>query len=172
MYNYFMFDTKSQQILFVAIALVIVVSLFSTGNLFNFGNINEGLVLSFTQENLFSELANDKEAKALLNGRVYVSDLMEGNGKEVVEGSTVSIRYTGELSDGTVFDNLYEEEDLEFIAGVGKIIPGVDVGLIGMKVGGKRSIVVAPEYAYGEKGFGAIPGNSIVIFDVSLVAVK
>jgi len=167
-----MFDTKSQQIVFVAIALVIVATLFSTGNLFNFGSVDEGLTLNFGSITSSDELMRDEDAVPILDGRVYVSDLREGNGEEVVEGSLVSIRYTGELPDGTVFDDLHEKKNVQFIAGVGEIIPGVDAGLIGMKVGGKRSIVVAPEYAYGEKGFGPIPGNSIVIFDVALVAVN
>lgn len=90
-------------------------------------------------------------------------------------GSHVYVHYTGYLENGTVFDSsISRGQPIDFVLGQGAVIKGWDLGLQGMKVGGKRRLIIAPDYAYGAAGAGGgvIPGNATLIFDVELVSVK
>jgi len=92
-------------------------------------------------------------------------------------GDTVSMNYTGRLENGTVFDSNVDPkfqhvEPFVFTLGVGQVIPGWDKGIVGMKVGEKKTLTIAPEDAYGANGVpGVIPPNSTLIFDVELVGI-
>jgi FKBP-type peptidyl-prolyl cis-trans isomerase FkpA len=108
-------------------------------------------------------------------------DVKQGDGAEAVPGKTVIVHYTGWLYDpaapdghGAKFDSsLDRKTPLDFPLGTGKVIKGWDQGVAGMKVGGKRTLVIPPELAYGERGAGGvIPPNSTLIFDVELLDVK
>lgn len=103
-----------------------------------------------------------------------VTDTQVGTGSEAVAGATVAVKYTGMLPNGTVFDatERHGGEPIEFALGTGRVIRGWDEGLLGMKVGGKRRLVIPPDMAYGSQGVGSIPPNSTLIFDVELVAVN
>ena len=110
----------------------------------------------------------DKAMKAL-----KIEDIEVGTGKEACDGDTVSVHYTGKLADGKVFDSsLKRKEPLDFVLGKGLVVKGWDLGVKGMKVGGKRKLTIPPELGYGEHGSGPIPPNSTLYFDVELVAVK
>lgn len=103
-----------------------------------------------------------------------VKDFEIGTGKMAVDGSIVSVNYLGYLTNGEQFDSSYDTgKPLEFQIGLGQLIPGFEGGVIGMQVGGKRKITIAPELGYGEAGSPPrIPPNSTLIFDVELVEVK
>ena len=101
-----------------------------------------------------------------------VQDQVVGTGAEAAVGNTVSVNYTGKLQNGTVFDTSVGKAPIEFPLGGGYVIPGWDQGLVGMKVGGKRLLIIPPSLGYGSQDYGPIPGNSTLIFEVELVGVK
>ncbi len=104
-----------------------------------------------------------------------VTDLSVGDGAEAQAGSTVSVHYVGIAhSTGEEFDASYNRgEPLQFRLGVGQVISGWDTGVQGMKVGGRRRLVIPPHLAYGDRGAGGVikPGETL-IFVVDLVGVR
>jgi FKBP-type peptidyl-prolyl cis-trans isomerase len=107
------------------------------------------------------------------SGLIY-EDLVIGEGAAAQSGDTVSVTYTGYLTDGTVFDsNVGSETPFEVQLGVGQVIPGWDEGLVGMQVGGKRLLVIPSDLAYGSTGAGdVIPANATLTFEVTLLEIK
>lgn len=103
--------------------------------------------------------------------QLIVQDEAVGTGAEAQAGDTVDVHYTGKLEDGTVFDTSVGRAPISFVLGTGRVIPGWDQGLAGMKVGGKRLLIIPPSLAYGSEDYGPIPGNSTLIFEVELVKV-
>lgn len=106
------------------------------------------------------------------NGLV-VQDIVVGSGKAAENGDTLSAHYIGKLENGTVFDESYGRgQPIQFVIGSGQLIKGWELGLIGMKVGGKRRLVVLPELGYGAQGAGsAIPPNATLLFEIELISV-
>ena len=100
-------------------------------------------------------------------------DLVEGQGAQAVLHSTVKVHYTGWLMDGTKFDSSLDRgEPFEFQIGAGQVIRGWDMGVDGMRVGGKRELVIPPELGYGARGAGGvIPANATLRFEIELLAV-
>ncbi len=103
--------------------------------------------------------------------RLYVQDLAVGSGAEATSGRQLRMRYTGWLRTGTQFDSNTSANGFGFVLGVGQVIQGWDIGVAGMKVGGRRRLVFGSQYGYGPRGSGPIPGNATLVFDVELVAV-
>ncbi|MEK7608525.1 MAG: FKBP-type peptidyl-prolyl cis-trans isomerase [Patescibacteria group bacterium] len=102
-----------------------------------------------------------------------IEDVVLGTGAEAVAGKTVSVHYTGTLTDGTKFDSSLDRgTPFSFVLGVGQVIRGWDEGVAGMKVGGERKLTIAPEFAYGAQAVGPIPPNSALLFTVKLLEVK
>ena len=103
-------------------------------------------------------------------GLVY-EDTECGSGAEAESGDTVVVHYTGKLEDGSTFDSSVERNDpIEFVLGTGDVIEGWDIGLEGMKVGGKRTLTIPPELGYGPQGSPpVIPPNATLIFEVELL---
>ncbi len=100
-------------------------------------------------------------------------DTLVGTGKEAKSGDTVSVQYLGTLMDGTKFDSSYDRgTPFEFTLGAHQVIPGWELGIVGMKVGGKRLLTIPPELAYGASGYGPIPANATLKFTVELVGIK
>jgi FKBP-type peptidyl-prolyl cis-trans isomerase FkpA len=112
--------------------------------------------------------AMEKRANGL-----YIRDRVVGTGAAADSMSTIRVHYTGYLADGTKFDSSVDSgEPITFTLGIGQVIVGWDRGLRGMKVGGKRQLVIPPLMGYGE--FGArpmIPGNATLVFETELVAI-
>jgi len=103
---------------------------------------------------------------------LVIEDLTVGTGDAAQAGDTVSVNYTGWLTDGTQFDSSYDRgQPFNFQLGVGSVIPGWDQGVVGMKVGGKRRLTIPPDLAYGASGRGSIPPNATLIFEVELVEI-
>lgn len=108
-------------------------------------------------------------------------DMKQGDGTEAVAGKAVFVHYTGWLYDpsvpdghGAKFDSSVDRKvPFGFVLGAGKVIKGWDEGVAGMKVGGRRTLVIPPQMAYGERGAGGvIPPNATLLFDVELIEVK
>jgi FKBP-type peptidyl-prolyl cis-trans isomerase len=108
-------------------------------------------------------------------GGVKITDLQVGEGRAAKKGDTLRVHYTGWLADGTKFDSSHDrKEPYEFNLGFGQVIPGWDRGVVGMRVGGKRKLVIPPELAYGKKGTapGGIPADAELTFEIELLEIK
>jgi FKBP-type peptidyl-prolyl cis-trans isomerase len=103
-----------------------------------------------------------------------VEDINVGTGAEAKAGQTVSVHYTGRLTDGSKFDSSLDRgQPFTFALGRGQVIKGWDQGVAGMKVGGKRKLTIPPELGYGAGGFPpVIPANATLVFEVELLAVR
>lgn len=112
-------------------------------------------------------------------GPLEVKDSVVGKGVEAKEGDKVAVYYTGTFTDGKEFDSSKahapdgsKPDPFEFTLGQGQVIKGWDQGVKGMKVGGKRKLVIPPDLAYGPRGRPGIPPNSTLKFDVELLGIN
>ena len=108
--------------------------------------------------------------------KISGQDITIGTGAEAKSGDSVKVNYTGTLIDGTVFDSNVDPkfkhvEPFIFNLGTGQVIKGWDIGVAGMKVGGKRLLIIPPSFGYGDQDQGPIPANSILVFEVELLDV-
>jgi peptidylprolyl isomerase len=104
---------------------------------------------------------------------LYYRDITPGSGAVLTAGQTVAMRYTGSFVNGAVFDsNSAPQPPFVFRLGSGQVIKGWDEGLAGMKVGGRRQLVISPELAYGPNDYGPIPGNSVLVFTVDALSAQ
>lgn len=100
-------------------------------------------------------------------------DLVVGTGTEAVEGSKVTVHYTGTLTNGQKFDSSVDRgEPFSFTIGAGQVIKGWDMGIVGMKVGGKRQLFIPAKLAYGDQGIGSIPPGATLVFEIELLKVE
>lgn len=147
----------------VGIILVVVLLIFAwsrfKGNGNSAENANANIVVS----------DNKEENKGL-----GIEDIKVGEGAEVKEGDTVSVHYTGTLTDGTKFDSSKDRnEPFSFKVGAGEVIRGWDLGLVGMRAGGIRKLTIPPELGYGAEGAGDnIPPDSTLVFEIELLEIK
>ena len=105
---------------------------------------------------------------------LQINDAAAGEGPAVKPGDRVRVHYIGRLTDGKVFDESFSRgEPIEFPLGAGMVIPGWEMGISGMKKGGKRRLTIPYNLAYGAQGYpGVIPPYATLVFDVELVDVK
>ncbi len=100
-------------------------------------------------------------------------DLVVGTGNSPTKGQTIVVHYHGTLEDGTIFDSSVQRgQPFETAIGVGRVIKGWDEGMMSMKIGGKRKLIIPAELAYGSRAVGSIPPNSTLIFEVELLNIK
>ena len=150
-------------------------------------NINLNKTLSKPKDNLFEldpsdpnptlfAMANDSNENT--NSRttesgLIIEDLEIGKGDEATSGQTVTVNYTGTLTNGDQFDTSIGRAPFSFPLGAGRVIKGWDEGVAGMKVGGKRKLTIPPQLGYGSRGAGnVIPANATLIFEVELLKVS
>ncbi len=102
-----------------------------------------------------------------------IEKITSGNGPSPKQGDTVTVHYTGWLTDGSKFDSSVDrDEPFAFVLGTGQVIAGWDQGVAGMRVGDKARLTIPPELAYGEGGYpGAIPPHATLIFEVELLSI-
>jgi FKBP-type peptidyl-prolyl cis-trans isomerase len=153
---------KNQRIFVIAVLIIIAAAgiiIFST---------NKG------QNNKETNNQNQMKNEILADG-LQIIDEVVGTGAEAKNGDTVSVNYVGTLTDGKKFDSSYDRnQSFSFVLGAGKVIKGWDEGVAGMRVGGKRKLVIPPALAYGSQdiGNGLIPPNSTLVFEVELLEVR
>ncbi len=123
-------------------------------------------------ETFASSLGVNIAAMTKRSDNLYIQDLAVGSGAEAVVGRQVRVTYTGWLTNANKFDSNVGGTPISFQLGRGEVIAGWDQGLVGMKVGGKRRIVIGSDLAYGRDGRGSIPPNATLVFDVELVSVQ
>ena len=126
--------------------------------------------VDLAEVNFAPALGVNLEAMTKTPSGLYYQDLVTGSGEEAPPGATVTVHYTGWLSDGRQFDSSLGGDPVTF--GLAQVIQGWQEGVPGMRVGGKRKLVIPPELGYGKNGVpGAIPGNAVLVFDVELFGV-
>lgn len=125
--------------------------------------------------------AKDNSAMSKNVTELIKKDQKIGEGREAEAGNRVSVHYTGWLYDPSKPDNRGEKfdssvdrgEPFEFMLGAGQVIQGWDQGVAGMKVGGKRTLIIPADLAYGSRGAGGvIPPNATLVFDVELLGIR
>ncbi len=117
--------------------------------------------------------SSEKKVITTKSGLKYIDEVV-GTGAEAKAGNTVDVHYTGTLKDGTKFDSSKDRgKPFSFPLGAGRVIKGWDEGVAGMKVGGKRKLIIPPDLAYGKRGAGGvIPPDAELTFEVELLGVR
>ena len=127
---------------------------------------------------VFPKIQKTKEPERtqlqLAHPELKIEDLVVGSGKKAERGKKLTVHYVGKLLDGTVFDSTYDKErTFSFVLGQGRVIQGWEIGIEGMREGGKRRLTIPPKLGYGESGIrGMIPPNATIVFEIELVKVE
>lgn len=138
------------------------------------GNLLSGAENNRNVENLFDYGSKSQNNIITMeNGKLKITDVAIGAGEEAKPGNTLTIHYTGTFSDGKKFDSSLDRgEPIKFTLGAGQVIKGWDLGVRGMKVGGKRELIIEPDLGYGAEAVGPIPPNSTLLFSVELLKIE
>jgi FKBP-type peptidyl-prolyl cis-trans isomerase len=125
------------------------------------------------QTTFAASLGVDLAHSTKLPSGLYYRDIDLGTGTTLASGQTVAMHYVGNFVNGQEFDsNLAPKTPYSFKLGSSQVIKGWDLGLVGMKVGGHRQLIIPPELAYGPNDFRSIPGNSVLVFTVEAVSAQ
>ena len=117
--------------------------------------------------------SENSQTESITPSGLKITDLLVGDGEEATSGATVSVNYRGTLENGDEFDSSYGRSPFSFPLGAGRVIKGWDEGVAGMKVGGKRRLVIPPDLGYGSRGAGnVIPPNATLVFEVELLEIQ
>jgi len=132
-----------------------------------------GLVICMVLGSVLVVHAGDQKPTTTDSGLQY-TDLKVGDGREAHVGETAIVHYTGWLKDGTKFDSSVDRnQPFSFRLGAGRVIKGWDEGVVGMKIGSKRKLIIPPNLGYGSRGAGRIiPPNATLTFDVELLDLR
>lgn len=135
---------------------------------------DQGAVVIASQENTAREDALEDAVSGSELSRLVIEDVTLGTGaRTVVHGDTLVVEYVGTTETGVQFDSSYVRgEPFTFTVGEGRVIEGWERGVIGMKVGGKRILVVPSDMAYGNRQVGPIAPNSPLVFSIELLEIK
>lgn len=163
----------------VALALIVVAVFFIFPGLSPFGKIGAATsapsTAATTTQTIQSQNATSTMTTNNTTNQLQISDEIIGTGAVAEPGDSVTVNYVGSLTDGTVFDASanHGSAGFTFTLGAGQVIKGWDEGIVGMKVGGKRKLVIPPALAYGNQAVGnVIPANSTLVFEVDLLKVQ
>ncbi len=119
------------------------------------------------------DLDIDLERMTRLPSGVYYEDLKEGSGLGARDGHVLNVYYTGRLTTGEQFDANTDGDGFSFQLGRHQVIQGWEQGIKGMRIGGKRRLVIPPSLGYGQRGFpGYIPPSATLVFDVELLDIR
>lgn len=131
-------------------------------------------IASNAQTIIAQNMTNSEEKVITTDSGLQYEDLKEGDGVSPSKGQTVTVHYTGTLTNGKKFDSSRDRgQPFQFKIGVGQVIKGWDEGVMSMKVGGRRKLIIPPDLGYGARGAGGvIPPNATLVFDVELLGVK
>ena len=116
-----------------------------------------------------------EENNNMKNQGVSVRDVVVGSGAVIAPGQAVSVNYVLKLADGTLIQDsklVSGGQTFTFVYGAGQLIPGWEMGIEGMRVGGKRILTISPELGYGPQAVGPIPANSTLVFEIEVVAAE
>jgi len=155
-------EMNRNEMIAVTVAVVVVVVILLIGILNTIAN-NSAQNISAT---------NEISMEQVQGSGLITKDVVIGEGEEAVAGLIVTTHYTGTLDDGTVFDSsVARGAPFSFTLGTGQVIQGWDLGIAGMKVGGKRELTIPANLAYGDRAIGTIPAGSTLHFEVELLGV-
>lgn len=135
-----------------------------------------GMLVLGTAQSIAAPNESQPQVKVekIMDNKLEIVDVVVGGGDEATSGKKVKVHYTGTLENGKKFDSSVDRnEPFQFTLGIGQVIKGWDQGVQGMKVGGKRKLVIPADLGYGSRGAGAvIPPNATLIFEVELLEVN
>jgi FKBP-type peptidyl-prolyl cis-trans isomerase len=123
------------------------------------------------KETFAAALGINLSAMTKTNSGLYYQDAPAGNGTAAAANNDITVHYTGYFPSGTSFDSSIGRSPFKFTLGTGSVIKGWDEGLVGMKVGGTRKLVIPASLAYGESGHASIPPNTNLVFTVQLISI-
>lgn len=153
----------------IAVGVVVALFMFFGGSVANFFAPETAVT---NPSSVASTETSMKNISTVTGIEIY--DEVVGTGADAVAGKTVTAHYVGTLANGTKFDSSIDRgQPFSFSLGAGQVIKGWDIGIQGMKIGGKRRLVISPEFGYGSQAVGGvIPANSTLVFEVELLGVK
>jgi len=164
--------------LFGTIFLVILIVIVGIATLSKKGKPNNQSLATSTPVATIQAIAeptSTASGKPIMDtNKLIIEDTLVGTGAEATPGKKITVNYTGTLTNGIKFDSSLNpgRTPFEFTLGAGEVIQGWDQGFAGMKVGGKRKLIIPPSMGYGSADMGAIPPNSTLVFEVELLGVE